>query len=245
MGAAGDDQVVANPYFMSTLAGLSGNDTPWGSAFGDVMSDGDGNDILLVQGSADTMFGGAGNDYFVVSDANAVISENLGEGQDRVVFNGSFGNLFIGENVEEGELKGSATAIIGNAGNNLLIANASGVGSNIKGGAGDDVILGSTGRDTIEGGAGNDWLIGGGGEDVFVYDARGGWGNDNIFGYIPRTSFNANDGSKHLFTNAVGPYAPVMVQAGGGNSYVFIPQRPDLGTITIHGAVVQASDFLF
>ncbi|MBV7388446.1 VWA domain-containing protein [Pasteurellaceae bacterium TAE3-ERU1] len=58
---------------------------------------------------------------------------------------------------------------------------------------GNDTINGGNGDDIIIGGAGNDTLTGGAGADQFVYNLKGGNGDDTI------TDFNAADGDKLTF----------------------------------------------
>ncbi|MBE2894716.1 vWA domain-containing protein, partial [Spirabiliibacterium falconis] len=58
---------------------------------------------------------------------------------------------------------------------------------------GNDIINGGIGDDIIIGGAGNDTLTGGAGADQFVYNLKGGNGDDTI------TDFNAAEGDKLTF----------------------------------------------
>ncbi|MBE2896949.1 Ig-like domain-containing protein, partial [Pasteurellaceae bacterium HPA106] len=58
---------------------------------------------------------------------------------------------------------------------------------------GNDTINGGNGDDIIIGGAGNDTLTGGAGADQFVYNLKGGNGDDTI------TDFNAAEGDKLTF----------------------------------------------
>lgn len=76
-------------------------------------------------------------------------------------------------------------AYIATAGNDLLIAPAS--GGSIDGLGGNDRIVGSDGADTLTGGDGNDYIEGGGGDDVLYGGAgsdylSGGAGNDTLYG---------------------------------------------------------------
>ena len=220
--------VLAKPSLATVLspgsvsAGVSGPVTDMGDQIftGDgngTIAGGAGDDMIFAAYGANLLSGGLGHDSYSVVSADDVIVEAANAGTDTVWADVSY---TLSDNIEIGRATRAGITLAVAAGSLLSVQ-----------------PVGST--------RGSSTLIGGGGDDVFVYDARGGWGNDNIFGYIPRTGLNGNEGSKPLFTIAVGPYAPVTVRVGGGNSYVFISQRPDLGTITIHGAVVQASDFLF
>jgi len=216
-GGEAGDQIVASAYLPNTLFGNGGNDSLYGSLFGDVLYGGAGDDVILGQGGADTIAGGAGNDWMVVTDQNSVIVENAGEGRDRVVFAGTFGNLFIGENVEEGQLIGSALAMTGNSTANVLFANASGVGSSLSGG--------------------------GGGLDVFVFDGRSAWGNDEIFGFSSATNFGNTGGSKLVFTDLKNLFT-LSYAYGQGNTYITSGSNPEFGIITVHGVAVQSYDVI-
>lgn len=186
-----------NPYVL-----LGGNDTltatgfvpdPTAPGFGVDMSGGAGNDILTgtiyddyLSGDSgnDTMSGKQGNDTYRVDSSLDVIKEWGGQGTDTVKSTISY---TLGANLENLRLVTSshfnamgnslANDIRGGAGNNILVGNdgndslLGGAGNDIlKGGTGDDTLNGGTGNDTLYGGIGNDLLIGGLGKDSFVFD---------------------------------------------------------------------------
>jgi 6-phosphogluconolactonase (cycloisomerase 2 family) len=81
----------------------------------------------------------------------------------------------------------SPASLRGGAGNDLLVG---GLGANaIEGGAGDDALIGGPGADTLDGGAGTNVLIGAGGNDTLVVSG----GFDAAFGGLPadRTPYAA------------------------------------------------------
>ena len=233
-GSASDEQLVANQAAASTLYGRAGNDVLWGSAFADTLDGGAGDDIIRGQGGIDVMTGGTGNDQFVVFDARSTITELPGEGYDIVYFAGS-GTLYIGDNVEEGRLYGTANGLRGNALNNLLVGNNAGLGSDIDGGAGDDVIYGTASADLLIGGAGNDTIYSQGGADVIDYKAAG-WGTDLIGGFtagLAKIEFEAASG--------VTSFGQLSLSIAGGNTQISHAN----GVILVFGATLAAGDFLF
>ncbi len=138
----------------------SGNDLDnalSGNAGINVLTGGAGNDVLTGGGGADTLLGGVGNDTYVISGANAVIVEGVGEGTDTVK---SAVSYTLSANVENITLTG--VAHIDAAGNEL--------NNTLTGNAGNNVLAGGAGNDTLKGGAG-DTLLGGLDSDVYYVDS--------------------------------------------------------------------------
>jgi Ca2+-binding RTX toxin-like protein len=161
-----------------------------GSNFADQLTGDSGANQLLGKGGdaaidggagADSMAGGVGNDVYYVDNAADLVTENAGEGTDRVV--ASLG-WTLGINIEELVLTGSAAvngtgnsldnSVTGNAGANILDGVA-GLDS-LFGNAGNDTLYGRDGADLLDGGDGADLLIGGNGRDGL----RGGLGSDRF-----------------------------------------------------------------
>lgn len=234
LGSEGNEDLVANQAAASRIDGNGGNDTLWGSPFADTLSGGAGDDIMRGQGGADIMAGGTGNDQYVVFDRNATVIENLNEGYDIVYFAGT-GSFFIGNNVEEARLVASGTGLVGNALDNLMAGNSSGLASTLDGGAGNDIMFGTAVADRFIGGAGNDTMYTQGGADVFAYRAAG-WGYDRIAGWTPgacKLQFEAASG--------VTSFAQLSVIAANGNTQVDYAGS----TIVVFGVALTQSDFLF
>lgn len=114
-----------------------------GNSAANQLSGGFGNDILNGGAEADTLIGGLGNDNYIVDNSGDVVTENLGEGTDKV---SSSVTYTLSSNVENLTLTG-AVAIDG-TGNNLA--------NRIVGNAADNQLDGGTGANVLTGGLGAD-----------------------------------------------------------------------------------------
>ncbi|MFC7498786.1 beta strand repeat-containing protein [Enterovirga sp. GCM10030262] len=136
------------------LSGLGGADRLIGHGGADVLEGGSGNDRL---------FGGAGRDAASYATAAAAVTVRLTAtaGQNT----GAAGTDVL-NSIEDVIGSGFADSLYGTAGINRL-----------EGGAGDDVLSGYAGKDALLGGAGDDVLRGGGGVDTMT----SGLGDDIIY----------------------------------------------------------------
>ena len=116
------------------------------------------------------MVGGKGNDVYQVLTKTDTVTENAGEGTDKVFASITY---TLGANVED--LKLATLANLNGTGNGLNNRLEGNDGKNsLDGGAGNDTLTGGGANDTLTGGAGNDVLGGDAGDD----DMRGGLGDD-------------------------------------------------------------------
>ena len=124
------------------------------------------------------MTGGDGNDIYEVDDANDVVIEASGEGNDRINASADYTNA---ANVEflVGKFADVGLALTGNSGRDRITgANKVNSGDTLSGEGGNDKLVGLVGNDTINGGDGNDRIFGNSGDDVI----NGGVGNDRMTG---------------------------------------------------------------
>jgi Ca2+-binding RTX toxin-like protein len=133
-----------------------------------------GNDVIAGGAGADVMAGGAGNDLYLVDNANDVVIEAAGEGNDVLAANTSY-VLGAGSEVElmtTGFIGGtSGIDLAGNELNNQIWGNN---GANtLIGGDGADILVGFGGNDLLIGGNGADTMIGGTGDDLYFVDNAG------------------------------------------------------------------------
>ncbi len=145
---------IANAVTVENARSGSGNDTLVGNAANNTLTSGAGNDRLNGRAGADTMIGGTGDDTYYVDNAGDVVTEQIGEGSDRVYSSISHR---LADNVENLTLTGMAVSGTGNGGDNVIIGNDQ--ANTLSGGGGSDTLNGAAGADTLAGGAGNDTYI--------------------------------------------------------------------------------------
>lgn len=145
----------------------SGNDEVYGGSGADVIYGGAGNDVLYGYDGQDVIYGGDGND--LISGGFGQDFLDGGAGIDTVDYRNWSGGASYNLGAGTVHFYGSFTETVLNF-------------ENIKTGAGQDHIIGSSGNNIIESGAGNDVLIGGLGNDIL----SGGTGAD-IFRFNSRT----------------------------------------------------------
>ena len=117
-----------------------------------------GNDVLAGGPGAVIMLGSTGNDTYIVDNTGDVVTENVGEGVDKVSATASY-TLAAGSEIEI--LTGSGAAALTLAGNEFA--------NTITGGTGNDTLTGGGGNDTFvaTSGDGNDGYDGGTGIDTY------------------------------------------------------------------------------
>jgi len=170
-----------------------------GNASKNILTGNDGNNTLDGGAGADSMIGGEGNDTYVVDDAGDKVVEAGGEGNDTVI---STINYTLGTNVEALVLHGTATQGTGNADDNFIQGGDTGISYNLKGMAGDDLLIGSNLGDLLDGGADRDSMVGGLGNDTYIVDNSDdtvvenmGEGTDTVMSSV---SYTLGDGVENL-----------------------------------------------
>lgn len=188
--APSDGVAVTISQSGSTLATLV-VDISGGNAKLDVVTNGNGSQILALSGSA--MLTGGVTDALLLGVADLRLT---GSADDNVLIGNAGRNVLSGaaghDDISGG---GGADRLDGGAGNDVL---RGGEGRDVRwdsldlagypsevnadtlnGGSGDDRLHGQSGRDTLNGGSGDDSLTGGGGRDTFIFTA----GHDHILDF--------------------------------------------------------------
>ena len=223
-GGSGNDEINGLGG-TDTIYGMNGNDTIYSENGSGKIYGGSGNDTITVtKGSSITVDGGAGDDA-IISNAGRNHTLNGGTGKDTIEIKLVESNNQI------------ATDCKVDGGSDADKITVFSLTSNIRGGAGDDIIdvsggsnkvYGDDGNDSIyvncwmpgstevEGGAGNDTICINGGQSVYV---DSGAGNDEIY---------VNVGGNHSIHNSGGnDYIEINKPAG---TYVYVYGNQDSAT---------------
>ncbi len=203
------------------VLGGNDNDTLTGTAGGDNLQGGDGNDSIVANDGDDTVKGGVGNDTLVA-----------GKGNDSVLGEGGVDSI-TGDDGNDSLMGGDDNDIInGFAGNDLI--KGEGGNDTLFAGIGNDRIEGGTGNDTIRGHEGNDLLLGGDGDDTL----RGDAGDDTINGGDGNDTIDSGDGSD-LVTGANGNDT---IDGGNGNDTLIGGDGNDVITGGIGNDILTGDD---
>ncbi|MGV1908198.1 calcium-binding protein [Agrobacterium cavarae] len=154
----------------------AGNNTIWGSEGDNIISGESGDDYLFGYGGDDILIGGAGADELVGGDGN---DEIHADAEDKWVSggNGIDTLIYTGTNNSEYALGvGEFENVRAGAGNNTIWGTSE--ANVINGEAGNDTLFGYEGDDILIGGHGADDLAGGAGNDSFVFKPN--FGRDTI-----------------------------------------------------------------
>ena len=184
-GAGGDD----------LLQGDAGNDALYGGSNDDTVDGGDGDDMVMAGLGDDSVLGGAGND--ALYGGSGVDTIRGGDGNDSIS-GAAYENTglewaladanFLFGDTGNDTLYGGAGSVLDGGADNDILNSASGTseaGTSMRGGAGDDRLIGYYGADTMDGGLGSDSIDGGQDSDLVLYDAAdttvsGGAGIDTL-----------------------------------------------------------------
>jgi Ca2+-binding RTX toxin-like protein len=155
VGGLGNDRLSGTDG-PDTLSGLAGNDTIIGNG---------GDDSLQDYAGVNRLLGGAGNDLLQSGSGSDVLLG--GTGQDTVDYLYRSASITV-------DLDG-ASGDDGQAGEKDTVGADV---ENVRGGNGNDVLIGNAGANRFQGTAGADVIRGGGGDDVLL----GGEGTDQLYG---------------------------------------------------------------
>jgi Ca2+-binding RTX toxin-like protein len=215
--------IDAEDYYNSAiLIGNALDNMLSGSSGNDRLSGGSGDDRLDGSTGFDTLLGGKGNDTFVVTQAETLIIEKAGEGNDTVEVQSLSYSLVATQNVENvyGFLAYGQT-LSGNDANNtisvaLLLSPSWSSDSNyLFGLGGDDRISGNELHDELHGGTGDDTLTGARGNDIL----NGGLGNDDLNGGMGDDTMTGGAGNDTYYVDSLSDI--VIEEANGGFDTVY------------------------
>lgn len=180
-GGEGDD-VLLGGSGNDTIYGRQGNDSLNGGVGNDVLHGGQGDDAISGQGGDDTMYGGPGQDFLEGSGGRNTMFGGAGDDQlwaaladiPLAVDPPSATAELLGITTRSPSTQTAGSRMFGGAGKDLLVGSSR--WDRMQGGSGDDYLFGMDGRDWMRGGAGNDTLVGGAGID----DMNGNLGADRL-----------------------------------------------------------------
>jgi RTX calcium-binding nonapeptide repeat (4 copies) len=166
-----------------------GNDTVFGTEFADVITPGNNDDVVD---------GNAGDDTLVWNPGQASDVMNGGDGRDLVVDNGGG----VDEQFVIKPKDGNPTRVDASRINNPFTLDIDAERLQVNGNGGNDSITGNIGvggliKTEMNGGDGNDVLVGTDGDDV----QRGGAGNDDVSGARGNDDMGGDDGDDILRWN--------------------------------------------
>lgn len=190
---------------VENLIGSDFNDGLFGNNEVNVISAGDGDDVVHGFGGDDFLAGGDGLDTILFSAAPVGVNVDLNsqvsaEEFDAIAANGSGPTASsggAGQDVLSGfeNVTGSAVGddvIIGDGADNTLLGQ--GGDDNLFGGSGDDILRGGAGEDFVSGGEGDDIVDGGADADILI----GRSGVDRLLGRSGEDVLNGGGGADLL-----------------------------------------------
>jgi hypothetical protein len=173
-----------------------GNDTVYGSAYGDTFHGGAGNDNLYGSNGNDQIDGGTGADYMSGGAGTDLADYSSRTNGVTVGLNNAGGD---GEANENDNLQPDFEQIAGGSGSDHLYLNLSVAGA-LYGNGGNDTLVGSNFTDYLYGGAGADLVKGGGGSDCI----DGGTGADKLSGGDANDTLYSSDSDKDTLDGGLG-----------------------------------------
>ncbi|RCJ35362.1 hypothetical protein A6770_16185 [Nostoc minutum NIES-26] len=264
-GGSGNDYLYGQDG-SDRLIGNAGNDYLYGGTANDTLEGGDGNDYLYGENGNDRLISGAGNDNLSGGAGDDILEG--GDGNDSLTESGD-----VNFTLTDTQLSGLGNDIFSSIervtltsgiSDNILDATAFTVaGVYLYGGAGNDTVLGSSGKDSLygqdgsdrlTGNAGNDYLYGGNGDDLL----NGGAGNDILYGQAGAdilvlasgngidTIYGFEDGIDRLGLFGGLTYGALTISSSGSNTSIRITSTNQvLATLSsINSSLINESDFV-
>jgi Ca2+-binding RTX toxin-like protein len=217
-GDNGDDEMTGGQSD-DTITGGTGSNVLSGGDGDDTITGGQGDDMLMGGDGGDTLSGGLGNDVLDEGAApNGTDTMAGGGGRDLVTYAGRPAGVTVtmdgvfddGEAGESDNVGADIENAFGGAGDNIMTGSTAandltgGPGGDIlDGGAGDDTLNGAAGGDRLTGGSGNDAVFGDDGDDAVLEGA----GNDNVAGGadVDHLDYSGVTGGVTLFLDVAMP----------------------------------------
>ncbi len=188
----------------ATIVGTEGDDDLRGTNGDDVIVGLGGDDLIKGRGGNDTLCGKGGRDILIGGPGDDVLWG--GKSYDRVGY--SLAPTGVTVDMESGVATGWGTdelvsieSVLGSAFDDRLFGTSG--RDFLRGGDGDDLLIGRGGPDSLSGDSGNDDLRGNGGQDtLYGWDGDdtldGGYGNDHIRGFAGDDTLIGGDGDDRL-----------------------------------------------
>lgn len=210
-GGSGDDVLFGGVWQLARLWGGPGSDTvrspgyPATFIIGAGSVSDIGSDVERVEGSAE------GDGFYVGANAHPNLVIAGGAGSDVVAYDSMRAGI-------SASLDGTANDGPGGAQNILDV-------ENLRGGSGDDTIIGNESANLLAGGAGSDRLLGGGGDDDLLGgdESTAPDGNDALLGGDGNDELDGDGGADGL-------------RGEGGSDVVSYAWSPGPVTVTLDGA---------
>ena len=175
------------------VTGTPADETLTGTNDADTLDGLGGNDILFGLLGIDTMIGGTGDDVFHVEDTGDIVTEAVGEGNDRIV---AYLTYVLANGVEVETIEAvtpTATDAMDLQGNDFAQTITGNDGVNIlRGQGGADILIGLGGNDFLVGGTGIDDMTGGDGNDTYYVEDTGDVLHESVGGGTDRVAASAS-----------------------------------------------------
>ncbi len=201
------------------IIGSAFDDRLFGNRQNNTIDGGGGNDLIAIGGGTNTIIGGEGSDRLDVDATVDHIEGDLATGT--ITLFDDFDNIIGTASLD------SVENLRGGAGDDVLIAG--GETNRLFGMGGNDIITGSDGGDFLAGGSGDDIISGGLARD-FIF---GGLGDDQIFGGEGSDVLRGNEGEDTIDggggnDSIVSGDENDTVDGGAGNDLILAGQGDDI-----------------